>query len=147
MSNTAKFSPSTAAAIVIANMIGTGVVTSLGFQLVDIKSGFVILVLWVLGGIIAISGALCYAELGARLPRSGGEYNFLSQIYHPMAGFISGCVSATVGFAAPTALAAVTFGVYLSSVFPQLSPLWLATGLVVVMTLVHATSHRNSGNI
>ena len=64
-----------------------------------------------------------------------------------MAGFISGCVSATVGFAAPTALAAVTFGVYLSSVFPQLSPLWLATGLVVVMTLVHATSHRNSGNI
>jgi APA family basic amino acid/polyamine antiporter len=147
MSNKAKFSPSTAAAIVIANMIGTGVFTSLGFQLVDIKSGFIILVLWILGGIIAISGALCYAELSARLPRSGGEYNFLSQIYHPMAGFISGCVSATVGFAAPTALAAITFGVYLSSVFPQFSPLWLATGLVLVMTLVHATSHRNSGNM
>jgi APA family basic amino acid/polyamine antiporter len=128
-------------------MIGTGVFTSLGFQLIDIKSGFVILLLWILGGVIAISGALCYAELGARLPRSGGEYNFLSQIYHPMAGFISGCVSATVGFAAPTALAAITFGVYLSSVFPQLSPLWLATGLVVMMTLVHATSHRNSGNM
>lgn len=147
MSKQSTFSPSTAAAIVIANMIGTGVFTSLGFQLIDIKSGFVILLLWILGGVIAISGALCYAELGARLPRSGGEYNFLSQIYHPMAGFISGCVSATVGFAAPTALAAITFGVYLSSVFPQLSPLWLATGLVVVMTLVHATSHRNSGNM
>jgi APA family basic amino acid/polyamine antiporter len=147
MSNKTKFTPTTAAAIVIANMIGTGVFTSLGFQLLDIKSGFVILLLWILGGVIAISGALCYAELGARLPRSGGEYNFLSQIYHPMAGFISGCVSATVGFAAPTALAAITFGVYLSSVFPQLSPLWLATGLVVVMTLVHATSHRNSGNM
>jgi APA family basic amino acid/polyamine antiporter len=147
MSNKTKFSPATAAAIVIANMIGTGVFTSLGFQLLDIKSGFVILLLWILGGVSAISGALCYAELGARLPRSGGEYNFLSQIYHPMAGFISGCVSATVGFAAPTALAAITFGVYLSSVFPQLSPLWLATGLVVVMTLVHATSHRNSGNM
>jgi APA family basic amino acid/polyamine antiporter len=147
MTSKAKFSPSTAAAIVIANMIGTGVFTSLGFQLVDIQSGFVILVLWILGGIIAISGALCYAELGARLPRSGGEYNFLSQIYHPMAGFISGCVSATVGFAAPTALAAITFGVYLSSVYPQLSPLWLATALVVVMTLVHATSHRNSANM
>jgi APA family basic amino acid/polyamine antiporter len=64
-----------------------------------------------------------------------------------MAGFISGCVSATVGFAAPTALAAITFGVYLSSVYPQLSPLWLATALVVVMTLVHATSHRNSANM
>ncbi|MFT6757503.1 MAG: APA family basic amino acid/polyamine antiporter [Chitinophagales bacterium] len=147
MSKLSGFSPTTAAAIVIANMIGTGVFTSLGFQLVDIKSGFVILLLWILGGVIAISGALCYAELGARLPRSGGEYNFLSQIYHPMAGFISGCVSATVGFAAPTALAAITFGVYLSSVFSQLSPLWLATGLVVVMTLVHATSHRNSGNM
>ncbi len=147
MSHNSKFSPATAAAIVIANMIGTGVFTSLGFQLLDIKSGFVILLLWILGGVMAISGALCYAELGARLPRSGGEYNFLSQIYHPMAGFISGCVSATVGFAAPTALAAITFGVYLSSVFPQLSPLWLATVLVVVMTLVHATSHRNSGNM
>jgi APA family basic amino acid/polyamine antiporter len=145
--NKTKFSPSTAAAIVIANMIGTGVFTSLGFQLIDIKSGFVILLLWILGGVIANSGALCYAELGARLPRSGGEYNFLSQIYHPMAGFISGCVSATVGFAAPTALAAITFCVYLSSVFPQLSPLWRATALVVVMTLVHATSHRNSGNM
>jgi|TARA_B110000902_G_scaffold267056_1_gene357875 APA family basic amino acid/polyamine antiporter len=147
VSHNSKFSPATAAAIVIANMIGTGVFTSLGFQLLDIKSGFVILLLWILGGVMAISGALCYAELGARLPRSGGEYNFLSQIYHPMAGFISGCVSATVGFAAPTALAAITFGVYLSSVFPQLSPLWLATVLVVVMTLVHATSHRNSGNM
>jgi basic amino acid/polyamine antiporter, APA family len=142
-----RFSPYTAIAIVIANMIGTGVFTSLGFQLVDIDSGFVILLLWVIGGVIAVSGAMCYAELGARLPRSGGEYNFLSQVYHPMAGFISGWVSATVGFAAPTALAAITFGTYLSSVYPQLSPLWLATGLVVTMTLVHATSHRNSAGM
>ena len=82
MSNKTKFTPATGAAIVIANMIGTGVFTSLGFQLLDIKSGFVILLLWILGGVIAISGALCYAELGARLPRSGGEYHFFSQIYH-----------------------------------------------------------------
>ena len=119
MSKQGKFSASTAMAIVIANMIGTGIFTSLGFQLADIRSGFVIMLLWVLGGIVALCGALCYAELGTKLPRSGGEYNFLNEIYHPAAGFISGWISATVGFAAPTALAAITFGTYLSSVFPE----------------------------
>jgi APA family basic amino acid/polyamine antiporter len=147
LTHSEKFKPSVAAAIVIANMIGTGVFTSLGFQLVDIKSGFVIMVLWILGGIVAICGALCYAELGARLPRSGGEYNFLGRIYHPAAGFISGWISATVGFAAPTALAAITFGSYLASVFPSLSPLLLGSSLVIISTLIHATSHRNSGGL
>jgi len=147
MSTTEKFSPTTAAAIVVANMIGTGVFTSLGYQLIDIQSGFVLLMLWLLGGIVAICGALCYAELGARLPRSGGEYNFLSTIYHPMAGFISGCVSATVGFAAPTALAAITFGSYLASVFPQWPPLLLGSLLVAITTVVHASSHRNSAGL
>ena len=128
-------------------MIGTGVFTSLGFQLLDIQSGFVILLLWTVGGLSALCGALCYAELGAALPRSGGEYNFLSQIYHPMAGFISGWVSATVGFAAPTALAALTFGSYFSSTFPLLSPLWLATGLVLCLTFIHCTSHASSGDV
>ncbi len=142
-----KFSERTAMAIVIANMIGTGIFTSLGFQLADITSGFVIMSLWVLGGIMALCGALCYAELGSRLPRSGGEYNFLSEIYHPGAGFVSGWISATVGFAAPTALAAMTFGTYLSSVFPSLHPLWLATVLIVSMTAVHSTTPRNSGRL
>jgi len=144
---TGKFKPSVAAAIVIANMIGTGVFTSLGFQLLEIQSGFVILMLWAVGGVSALCGALCYAELGAALPRSGGEYNFLSQIYHPMAGFISGWVSATVGFAAPTALAALTFGIYFSSAFPGLSPLWLATGLLMFLTAVHCGSHASSGGL
>ena len=134
-------------AVVIANMIGTGVFTSLGFQLLDIQSGFVLLLLWVVGGITALCGALTYAELGAALPRSGGEYNFLSEIYHPAAGFISGWVSATIGFAAPTALAAITFGEYLQAVFPALSPTWLAATLVVVLTTVHASSRRNSGAV
>ena len=120
-----KFKPSVAAAVVIANMIGTGVFTSLGFQLLEIQSGFVLLMLWIVGGVSAFCGAVSYAELGATLPRSGGEYNFLGQVYHPGAGFISGWVSATVGFAAPTALAALTFGNYLASVFPSLSPTWL----------------------
>ena len=140
-----KFKPSTAAAVVIANMIGTGVFTSLGFQLLEIQSGFVLLMLWGVGGVAALCGALSYAELGAALPRSGGEYNFLSEIYHPAAGFISGWVSATVGFAAPTALAALTFGNYLASVVPGLSPVWLATAVIVGLTAVHCTSHRQSG--
>ncbi|MEO0472169.1 MAG: amino acid permease, partial [Bacteroidota bacterium] len=65
----------TASAIVIANMIGTGVFTSLGFQLTDLKSVFALLMLWVIGGITAFCGAVSYAELGAMLPRSGGEYH------------------------------------------------------------------------
>jgi APA family basic amino acid/polyamine antiporter len=140
-----RFSAQTALAVIVANMIGTGVFTSLGFQLLDIQSGFVIMMLWGVGGITALCGALCYAELGSALPRSGGEYNFLSQIYHPAAGYVSGWVSATIGFAAPTALAAITFGTYLSSVFPVLSPTWLAAGLVVGLTAIHAGSRRNSG--
>lgn len=142
-----RFSPNTAMAVVVANMIGTGVFTSLGFQLLDIQSGFVLMMLWAVGGLTALCGALSYAELGAALPRSGGEYNFLSEIYHPAAGYISGWVSATIGFAAPTALAAITFGTYLASVFPSLSPTWLACGLVLALTAVHASSRRNSGGV
>ncbi|MEM8489592.1 MAG: amino acid permease [Pseudomonadota bacterium] len=141
-----QFRPSVAAAIVIANMIGTGVFTSLGFQLVEIQSAPVLLALWAVGGLAALCGALSYAELGAALPRSGGEYNFLTEIYHPSAGFISGWVSATVGFAAPTALAAMTFGSYLSAVFPSLSAIWLATGLIVVLAVAHSRSHESSGS-
>ena len=126
-------------------MIGTGVFTSLGFQLLEIQSGFVILMLWFVGGITALCGALCYAELGASLPRSGGEYNFLSETYHPGVGFVAGWVSATIGFTAPTALAAITFGTYLASVLPDLSPRWLATALIVVLAAAHATTRRASG--
>src|SRR5258705_3312631 len=84
----------TAFSIVIANIIGTGIFTSLGFQLNDIQSGFALLMLWVVGGIAAVCGALCYGELSAALPRSGGEYHFLSQIYHPALGFMAEVVFA-----------------------------------------------------
>lgn len=139
------YGPYAATSVVVANMIGTGVFTSLGFQLLDIRSTFPLLLLWVVGGAAAFCGALSYAELGAAIPRSGGEYTFLSRVYHPAVGFVSGCVSATVGFSAPTALAAITFGSYLASVFPSLSPSWTGAGLVVAMAAVHVTDHRNSG--
>lgn len=126
-------------------MIGTGVFTSLGYQLMDIQSTFVLMMLWLVGGVTALCGALTYAELGARLPRSGGEYNFLTKIYHPSAGFISGWISATVGFAAPTALAAMTFGAYLEASIGQISSTLLAALLVVFLTFVHAFSRMASG--
>jgi APA family basic amino acid/polyamine antiporter len=112
----------TATAIVVADMVGVGVFTSLGFQVTDITSGFSLLLLWVVGGIVAICGAFCYAELAAMLPRSSGEYNFLRRIYHPAFGFVAGWLSATVGFAAPIALAAMAFSKYLTSSAPNLLP-------------------------
>ena len=115
-----KFRFTTVTAVVVANMVGTGVFTSLGFQLLDIQSGFALLMLWAVGGLIAVCGAMTYAELGAALPRSGGEYNFLSRIYHPAAGFVSGWISSTIGFAGPTALAAMTFAAYMLSIFSRI---------------------------
>ena len=88
----------TATAIVAANMIGTGVFTSLGFQVFDIQTGFSIVALWLIGGLAALSGALSYGELSAAMPRSGGEYHLLSKIYHPSVGFLSGWISVAVGF-------------------------------------------------
>ena len=104
-------------------MVGVGVFTSLGFQVKDIPSGFSILLLWTVGGVVALCGVFSYGELGAMFPRSSGEYNFLSRAYHPAFGFLAGWVSATVGFAAPVALAAMAFGEYGKSVFPDAPPL------------------------
>ena len=140
--DTYKISRTTGVAIVVANMVGTGVFTSLGFQVVDIQSGFALLMLWAVGGLIALCGALSYGELAAAMPRSGGEYHFLSRIYHPAVGFLSGWVSATVGFAAPTALAAMALGKYAKSVWPALQPEWLSVGVVLAFTAVHAMSRQ-----
>jgi len=133
----ARVSIVTATAIAVADMIGVGVFTSLGFQVREIPSGFSLLMLWVVGGLASLCGALSYAELAAALPRSGGEYNFLSRIYHPAVGFLAGWVSATVGFAAPTALAAMAFGVYFEGVFAGAPPLALGLGLAWIVALVH----------
>ncbi len=130
----------TATSIVIANMIGTGVFTSLGFQVLGIHSVFALMLLWIIGGIAAACGALAYGELGASMPRSGGEYQYLSRIFHPVVGFLSGWVSATVGFAAPVALAAVALGEYASRVFPVLHPQVIAVSVVVLLTIIHAGS-------
>ena len=136
----------TATAIVIANMIGTGVFGSLGYQVLSIRSVFAIIMLWVTGGLLSFCGALSYAELGAALPRSGGEYNFLSHIYHPILGFISGWVSLVAGFAAPIAAASILFGKYFSNVNPDLlNGDKAAVGIIIVISIIHTINTAVGG--
>jgi APA family basic amino acid/polyamine antiporter len=134
----------TALSLVMATMVGTGVYTTLGFQLQDLRGGFAILCLWVLGGVISLCGALSYAELAARIPRSGGEYTYLSEVYHPSLGFMAAVVSLIAGFAAPIALSAMAFGSYLHAALPccpaHLSPVAAA----VLISLLHLRSLRVS---
>ncbi len=148
-----KFGLLTATSVVIANMIGTGVFTSLGFQVMGISSGFSLLLLWLLGGVVALCGAFSYSELSLRFPRSGGEYNFLSRIYHPALGFLAGWISITVGFAAPVAAAAIAFGRYFTSsidltpYFPDVlghlnMPVLLAILLVLFLTVLHGSNKQ-----
>ncbi len=133
-----------ATAIVVADMVGVGVFTSLGFQVKDLPSGFSILALWTVGGLVALCGVFSYSELGAMFPRSSGEYNFLSRAFHPAFGFLAGWVSATVGFAAPVALAAMAFGEYGKSIFPDAPPVVLAIGVVWLVSIVQLGGVRHS---
>ena len=134
-----------ATCIVVANMVGVGIFTSLHFQVTPLPSGFAILVLWLVGGVVAFCGAVSYAELAAALPRSGGEYHFLSRTFHPAAGFLAGWLSATVGFAAPIALAAMAFATYLHSMAPSLPQREISLAIVALTALVHLRSVVFSG--
>lgn len=130
-----------AVSVIIANMIGAGVFTSLGFQLNELRAGFPILALWAVGGLAALCGALCYAEIGAALPRSGGEYSMLRAIYNPGAGFASGWISSTIGFAAPTALAAMTFAAYACAAAAPDAPAFVRKALAIALVAALAAAH------
>jgi len=130
-----------ATSIVVANMVGSGVFTTLGLQAELVPDPAWLLGLWLAGGLIALCGALCYAELGAALPRSGGEYHFLGRIYHPVLGLSAGIVSVTVGFAAPMALAAMALGRYAATIFP-VSPAWTGAAALLCITLFHLVDVR-----
>lgn len=135
----------TCVALVTSTMVGTGVYTSLGFQLQSLESGFAILALWALGGLLSLCGALSYAELAARIPRSGGEYTYLTEIYHPAVGFMAGCVSLIAGFAAPTALAAIAFGTYLQAALPGCPAPIASVAVVTMLSMAHLRSlHASS---
>jgi APA family basic amino acid/polyamine antiporter len=136
------------AAIVIANMIGTGVFTTTGFMAADLQDPPTILLAWVIGGVVALCGASCYAELGTMMPRAGGEYVYLREAYHPVLGFMSGWVSMTAGFSAPIASSALLFAGYLGKLSPDLGalpPKAVAIGLIGAVTLLHSLDTKVGG--
>lgn len=133
----------TASAIVIANMIGTGVFTSVGFQLSSLQNTWAILLLWVAGGVLGLFGAFAYAELGTHFKESGGDYIYLSRLFHPMLGYLSAWAGLTVGFSAPVALAAMAITKYLAP-FGLQDNKWLAIGIIVVIGLMHSFTIKHS---
>jgi basic amino acid/polyamine antiporter, APA family len=138
-----KIGISTASAIVIANMIGTGVFTSVGFQLSSVQSTWTILLLWLIGGLLGLFGAFAYAELGTHFKESGGDYIYLSRVYHPLMGYLSAWAGLTVGFSAPVALAAMAFTKYLAP-FGLQGNVWLAVGIIILIGLMHSFTIRHS---
>jgi APA family basic amino acid/polyamine antiporter len=121
---------------VIANMIGAGIFTTTGFQAADLRHPLIIFVLWVIGGTLALLGALCYAELGAMMPKAGAEYVYLRETYGPAFGFMSAFVSLVAGFSAPIAAATKSFVLYVSHFFPFLSENPTLGGVVSVVDLI-----------
>ncbi|WP_343664624.1 APC family permease [Chryseobacterium mucoviscidosis] len=105
----------TAVAIVVSNMIGTGIFTTLGFQLTDITNAYSIFLLCFIGGILALFGAFCYAELGSHFKGNGGDFIYLKETYHPLLGYLVSWISLIIGFSSPVALAALAMSKYLSA--------------------------------
>jgi APA family basic amino acid/polyamine antiporter len=136
-----------AGALVVGSMIGTGIFTTSGYLLSDLKSPAVVLAVWVVAGVLALAGAAVYGELGAMMPRAGGEYIYLSRAFHPMAGFLSGWISLLVGFSAPMAANALAFGVYAEAVAPGVPGAAAGIALIVAVTLLHARDVVGAGRL
>ncbi|MCL6260177.1 amino acid permease [Aquiflexum sp. TKW24L] len=136
----------TAAALVIANMIGTGVFTSLGFQLLEVQNTWSIIFLWTIGGIMALIGALVFAELGTHFKRSGGDYIFLSENIHPSVGYLYAWVSLAVGFSAPIAIAAMAVNHYLKPVLGGFEPN-VGAILILLVTIAHSLTVKQSAYV
>ncbi len=132
-----------ASALVVANMIGAGVFTTSGFILADLGSREYVLLAWLIGGLIALCGALSYGGLARRFPESGGEYLFLSRMVHPLAGFLAGWVSLLAGFTAPIAAAALGLQAYIGHSFgPDIHPEWIGTLAIAAAGLIHGLRFR-----
>ncbi|MDF1576139.1 MAG: amino acid permease [Bacteroidales bacterium] len=131
--------------IVIGDMIGAGIFTTSGLLLAQLHNPVLLLLLWIVGGAIALSGALSYGELGARFPEAGGDYIFLTRLFTPLAGFLSGWVSFLVGFSAPVAASSLAFSEYLIRILPEenlpqelvLTKKAIAVGIILIFTLIH----------
>src|SRR5215470_12798142 len=114
------FGVTTAAALVVSNMIGTGIFTTSGFLAGQLGEPSLVLGIWLVGALVALSGAFCYSELGVNFPSSGGEYVYLTNAFGPSWGFMTGWVSFIAGFSAPIAAASLAFSDYLGYFFPEL---------------------------
>ncbi|MBL6967702.1 MAG: amino acid permease, partial [Desulfobacteraceae bacterium] len=144
------FGLSTSTYVVIASMIGTGILVSPGYMMASLRNYPVIFGLWALGGLLALCGALCVAELAAALPRAGGEYVYLREAYGPMPAFLSGWTSFFVGFSAPLAVTGYVAASYLLTPF-QLAEdetgqmVKIAAAIIIVaVTLPNLLGHRQS---
>jgi len=144
-----------AAVLVIANMVGTGIFTTSGFIIEELGNPQTMLLCWFVGGVFALCGALCYGELGAMFPKAGGEYIFLRESFGKGMGFLSGWISLIVGFSAPIAAASVAFATYFFRAVPvffnqeftapfsgvkilTLSPITvLAAAIIIIFSLIH----------
>jgi len=122
--------------LVVANMIGAGVLLSTGFMAQELGPG-PILAAWVVGAIIALAGAKAYGALVSVIPRSGGEYRFLFDLVHPMIGYAAGWTSLLVGFSAPVAVDAIAAGSFAQTLWHGLDPRWAAAALVLALTVLH----------
>jgi APA family basic amino acid/polyamine antiporter len=123
-------------------MIGTGVFTTTGMLLASLRSPALVLVIWIVAGVLALCGAAVYAELGAMMPRAGGEYVYLSRAFHPAVGFLSGWLGLLVGFAAPAAAGSLAFGRYLHAIAPALPQKPMALALIIAVTAAHLVDVR-----
>ncbi len=132
----AKYGFFTLTFLVIANMIGAGVFTTSGFALADLGSPRLVILAWIVGGVIAVSGAVSYGMLSRLMPESGGEYLFLSQAAHPLLGFIAGWVSILAGFSGAIALAAVALESYVRPGAAR--PEWLPANCLAAVAVVLA---------
>jgi APA family basic amino acid/polyamine antiporter len=146
MAEQKKYTLTVGITLVIANMIGTGVFTSLGYQVGSIPSGFAILVLWAIGGVVALSGAFTYAEISTTLQKSGGEYHYLGKIFHPALGFISGWMSLLVGFAGAISAVALAIGEY-SHTLLGVSNKLIAIFAIVLVSTVHWFGVKTGGAV
>lgn len=145
MNSKQKIGWKTAAALVISSMIGTGVFTSLGFQLINVQNTWSIVLLWVLGGVFALIGAFTYAELGTNFDESGGDYIFLSKLMHPLVGYVYAWVSLTVGFTAPIAISVMAMKSYLNPINPTLFNDWFGAAVILILAAIHSVSIGQSG--
>jgi APA family basic amino acid/polyamine antiporter len=132
--------------LVAANMIGAGVFLSAGFMAQDMGPGAILLA-WVVGACFALAGARAYSALAVMVPRSGGEYRFLSELLHPAVGYLAGWASLLAGFTAPIALDALAAGAFAATVFPGLSAQWTGTAFIVVLTGLHVVGMKTSARV